>query len=302
MPTPLDTTFAVGGVTFGVFPFVDGNGVEWQGDAVDGWYESPGRKLSQASRPADDGVYDGQSYSEARVITLEGAVLAPTRALSDAANDTFNALLTSGAKEVLTVVEPSWTRQCAVQRAAGKPEVQRVNELHWIYQLQLVAPDPRKYSSTVRSVSTGLAKPAAGGVQWNGPTGTTGVQWNGPAGTAGVLWQSVSGTSGVMTMTNAWAAKTPIVFTVTGPAVNPKITNLLTQEVIQWQGTLTAADTLVIDTGTGRVTLNGVKRKTMLRFDFFSLGPLQTVNILFQADAPTSPAALLTGQWRDAAI
>ncbi|RSM73448.1 hypothetical protein DMH04_41285 [Kibdelosporangium aridum] len=306
MPTPLDTTFTVGGITLGAFPFVDSDGVEWQGDAVDGWYNSPGRRLQQANRPVADGVYDSQDYSESRVIALEGLVSAPTRALSDAANDKFNALLTSGVLETLTVTEPSWTRQCAVKRAATKPQVNRVNNLEWVYQLQLVAPDPRKYSAALKTASTPLASPAPGGVQWNGSAGSTGVQWNGPAGSTGVVWQSAGGSTGVMTLSNAWSAHTPILFVINGPVTNPRLTNLTSQQVLWWGGTVDTGQTLTIDTGSGAVRLGptgmpGQNRKSqMVRTDFFKLGPSETVDVIFQADTFTASEA--SAQWRDAAM
>jgi hypothetical protein len=300
MPTSLDTTYAVGNLTFGVFPFVDSDGVEWQGDAVDGWYEAPGEKLQQANRPVAHGVYDSVSYVDMRVITLEGAVIAPTRALADLATDKFAALLTNGALQTLTVTEPSWTRQCAVKRAT-RPDVKRVSSLEWMYQLQLVAPDPRKFSADLKVTSTGLASDAPGGIQWNGSAGTTGIQWGGPTGTTGMVWQSASGSMGILTLTNAWSADAPITFSISGPATNPRLTNVQTQQVIQWGGIIATGQTLTIDTGSGAVRLDGQNRKAQLtRAEFFPIAPYQTISVLFQADTTTN--SLATAQWRDAAM
>jgi hypothetical protein len=278
---------------------VDGDGTDWCVYDSTGWFGPPGVRTSSEEKPTEDGEYSSRSLKTARVVTMVGYCKALTEALASQARDRVNALLGDGHLHRLTVTEPVEVRTAMV-RLAGldlTPHTARGFD----FQVIVTAPDPRKYSAVLHSASTGLASPAPGGVLWNGPAGTTGVPWNGPAGSTGIHWQSGNGTSGVMALTNAWSAEAPIQFSISGPVTNPRLTNAVTQQVIQWDGTVQSGQTLTIDTGTHATKLGGQNRKSQLsRSEFFTIGPYQTVNVLFQADSGTG--SLATAQWRDAAM
>jgi hypothetical protein len=228
----------------------DADGVVWFVAESEGWFGPPGVRTSEEDKPAGDGIYSSRSYKTARVVSMTGYCQAPTEALASKARDRFNALLGDGLLHWLTVTEPVEVRTALVRRSGGN--LSPIRSKSFDFQLITTAPDPRKYSTTTHAASTGLATAAPGGVQWNGSSGTTGVQWNGPAGTTGVVWQSGSGATGTMTLTNLWSADTPILFSITGPVINPRLTNLTTQQVIRWEGTVNTGQTLTIDTGTVR--------------------------------------------------
>lgn len=278
---------------------VDSDGTDWVVYDSTGWFSPPGVRTRSEDKPTEDGEYSSRSLKAARVVTMVGYCKALTEELASKARDQVNALLGDGHLHRLTVTEPVEVRTAMV-RLAGldlTPHTARAFD----FQIIVKAPDPRKYSAVVHSVSTGLATPAPGGVLWNGPAGTTGTPWNGPAGTTGVVWQSSGGTTGIMTLTNAWSAGAPIQFVITGPVTNPQLVNLTTQQVIRWGGTVQTGQTLTIDTGSGATKLDGQNRKAQLtRSEFFVIGKFETVNVLFQADSGTG--SLATAQWRDAAM
>lgn len=288
-------TYALTGWTGGA---VDADGVDWFADST-GWFGPTSVRSNEEDRPAGDGTYSSRSYKNARVISIFGHAKAPTPELASKARDQFNALLGDGKLDRLVVAEPVETRTALV-RIAGTPDLTPIKSTSFDYQLIVTAPDPRKYSNTLYSASTQLASPAPGGVNW------ANLQWNGSAGTTGVTWQSAGGTTGVMTLTNEWKADAPITFDITGPVVNPRITNLATQQVLQWGGTVDTGQVLTIDTGSHSVRLGAPgmssqnRKAQMIRTDYFEIGPQQTITVLFQADTFTASSA--TAQWRWAAM
>ncbi|MGB3443895.1 MAG: hypothetical protein WBA97_34590 [Actinophytocola sp.] len=279
--------------------YVDDNGVTWFVSDDKGWFEPVQDRLFDMDKPASDGTYSAPNLDASRVITLTGWARAPDPVAADVARNKFNSLCKRGHLFPLVVEEPVAIRTAMVKRAGGNLRNTGVSQFE--FQLILLAPDPRKYSSTVHSASTGLAIDAPGGIKWGGPAGSTGVEWGGPAGSTGVVWQTGAAENGVIQITNDGSEDTPIVFTIAGPVTSPIITRTDTGESLRWNGTVATGSQLVINTGTGSVLLdNGNQRPLLTRADFF-LAPPGTIDVLFSAPSP-SPTALLTATWPDAWI
>lgn len=236
----MNTTWSIAPLTLNT---TDANGVEWIVSLDDGWFNAPGEKLNQGEWPSDHGMWDGQSYVDARLITLDFAVSAPTRAACDLALRTLAAVGTTGQLVPLTVVEPGLTTFASVKRAQ-KPNLTRITETYAEAQLFLTAPDPRRYDPSVSTASTSLAT-AVSGLDWS--TGG-GLDWS----TGGGLFWGSSTSDGTCTVLNNGTAPSPPLFTIAGPTdsgtlVNPSITNSATGQVIAYTGTLNVNDVLVIN-------------------------------------------------------
>lgn len=125
----------------------------------------------------------------------------------------------------------------------------------------------------------------------------TGVQWNGPASPhTGVSWgQPVS--TGVINLDNtAGTAVADVTITIRGPVQRPAVST--SAGWIIYNGILGPTDTLVINTGTGLVQLNGVNRRAFLtRADWFQIPAGQNLLVRFTGDVQNATASL-TAEWR----
>lgn len=279
--------------------YVDDDGVDWVVNQDAGWFEPVPERVFDTDKPADSGTYSSPNLDASRVITLTGYAQAPDRAAADRARNQFAALCKRGHLFQLLVEEPVVDKTAWVKRGGGNQV--NTGPTQFTFQLILIAPDPAKYSAVVRTDSTPLAQDAPGGIQWNGPDGLSGIQWNGPAGNTGVQWQSGAGANGVITLENDGNTDAPIRFSITGPVVTPTIIRTDTDETLQWNGTVPTGSTLVIDTGTGAVQLDGGnQRPLMSRVDWFTVPP-GGIDVLFQSPTP-SPTAELLAVWSDAWI
>jgi hypothetical protein len=280
--------------------YVDDNGVDWVIHEDRGWFEPVDDRLFDSDKPNGAGTYSAPSLDAARVITLTGYARAADPVSADRARNQFNALLKRGHLHQLVVEEPVVDKTAWVKRAGGNLRNTRPNQFD--FQLILMAPDPRKFSTVLHSDSTKLALDAPGGIQWDGPAGSAGVQWGGPAGVTGLLYQSGPGENGVIQITNAGTGDAPIVFTVHGPVQTPTIIRTDTAETIKWGGTVADGSTLAIDTGAGSVLLDsGNQRPLLTQADFFTVPAESTIEVAFQSPQP-SPTAELVAVWPDAWI
>lgn len=278
---------------------VDDAGVTWFVRRDSGWFGPVGVRTSSTDRPAGDGTYTGRNLRASRVVVLEGFFQAPTTQTADDALDRFNSLLGDGELYELSVEENHRTLTAAVRLGDGT-NIERVSPRRCEFQLSLIAPDPRKYGAD-RDVTTGLATAASGGVLWNGTAGATGVEWNGPAGATGVRWQSGSGTSGIVTVTNDGNTVAPVVLTFTAGSsglVDPAVTDVAGNAVISYGGTIPAGSTLVIDTDSMSVLLDGANRGPLLtRADPITVPRQGSAQLLFTATS--GPTASLLARVRD---
>lgn len=275
-------TATLGSLQLGV---VDAAGVAWAigKDGLKGWSGSSVR-TQYTDREADHGAWAGKTYLGARVITLAGTVTAPDLATLDAAAEQlFAAAATTDTTLVVTETIP---KQCTVRRSGDPlwdPETDRVAR----YSVLLTAADPRRYSTTLQSVPTGL--PVSSG-------GLT-LPLTLP------LTITAGSSSGSITLTNAGTIGTRPRFTVTGPVTAPVIlVQYPDSTVLQlaYSDTLVAGDSLVIDTDARSVTLNGaVSRRRYLSGRWPEIPPGQTVTVQWTASS-YDPAATLTGTCRSA--
>lgn len=276
---------------------IDAAGVDWFVHTDSGWFDPVPVRQSLSDRPAGHGSYAQPNLRGSRVITLAGYAEAPDELAADAAIDEFNALLGDGLLHRLDVIEPVQSRSAWVQ-LGDTPLLTRTSPVEFDWQLSLVAPDPRKFSTDTQLASTLLANSGSGGVEWNGPDGA-GVQWNGPDGSG--LQFGTPGEAGVLVLDNQrGTAPADIVFRFTGPAVNPVLQRVDTGDAIAYGGTLLATDTLIIDTGSGAVRLGSINaRPRLTRADLFRIPPRSSVSVVFNSDS-TSGTSSLSAEWHTA--
>lgn len=304
LPAFTKNTWELDGITFNTGP--NESGFAYLVKTSKGWKGAPARRPQLADRPDAHGSYRGPNYQASRVIQLTGIAQCSRRADRDALTDSLEGLcrdpytLFGLTRHEFDRSLTAWVELNDTIDVTELPDGCTV-----LFDIQLVASDPRKFSSAIKTAETGIAQAPLDGILWNGTPGNTGIEWSGPdMPVTGLVYQASSGVSGVLALDNEGTAETPILFTINGPATgtlpNPTITDTGRGYVISYGGTLVNGDVLTIDTGTGEVTLNGSSASGQLtRADLFDIPAGDTVVIQFSASGPAD-SAVLTARWSDA--
>lgn len=185
---------------------VDEFGVQWITETVDGWEGSPASTLSVKQKPRGAGGWAGLAYLGSRSIAAAGRVFAPDSASLSAAVDRLNAAVATFDSE-LTVAESGRARWCEVRRAGDV--ITSTTDLSARWSIQVVAPDPRKFSATL-AASTGLPS----------TTGGLTVPFTVPF--------SINATTvaGQVNLTNPGNTSGPVLLRIDGPVVGPVVTHV----------------------------------------------------------------------------
>lgn len=280
----------LGGVRadLGVIPLggVDTAGVAWALQSLDGW-DSAEVRAEFSEREADHGAWASPVYLGSRPVTLTGTVTAPDRATLE---DALERLRTAASLSdtTLIVYELTGSKQVTVRRS-GKPLFAYVTDRIATYSVLVTAGDPRRYSTTLQSGTTGL------------PSTTGGLTF--PI-TFPVTFSAVT-VSGQINAVNGGTIDTRPILTIAGPVVAPTISALYADGTVRqlvYSQDLATGDVLVIDTDAHTVVLNGAVSRR--RFMTISAGwptiPAgATVNYQFQSSTYNA-TAMLTATWRSA--
>lgn len=223
---------------------LDAAGTEWWLSTVDGWSGSPPVRLTGVDRPQDHGGFDGPTWLGRRIITLAGTAISPDQSTAWLARDIVSSLCSDPAQlYVLQVTEPGRPVRQSQVRLNTDIKVSAVSDAAFDFQVQLLAPDPRRYDTTVTSVTllppTGL------------DAGTT-VPLTVP-----FTLPTVGTGPSQVTVTNAGTVATRPTVTFAGPLVDPQIANLTQGRTLAFTITLASGDLLVVDFDRRSVTLNG---------------------------------------------
>lgn len=212
------------------FGQVDSNGITWLWQGIDGW-DGPDTSGGIIQRSGDHGGWASPQFFAPRTMTLRVTAIAPTQALRDLARALLSQVVPVSDLAVLAYNEP--IPKQAMARRSGKITEKPLTTTDVVFTVGLAAPDPRKYSQQVHSVTTSAA-PATG----------TGLVF--PV-TFPVTWPA-SPPSGQVAVTNAGNFETRPVITITGPVTSPALISLTTGQTVSWTGlVLGVGSTLTVD-------------------------------------------------------
>ncbi|MER7507087.1 hypothetical protein ABTX82_01860 [Streptomyces lavendulae] len=280
MTVQLGTPIALGTLQLNA---VDDDGVTWLHSDLKGWSSAPARVEFQP-RQADHGAWPSPVYLDGRPVTITGKIAAPTTAARDAAIERLIAAV-SLTDTTLTVSE-TIPKQLTLRRS-GDLLIEMINPYSVTYSALMTAADPRRYSTTLQTQSTGL------------PSTTGGLTV--PVTLPINLTSSVTG--GAFTLINDGSIGTRPVFTIQGPAINPIIACTHpdgSTDQLSYAATLVLGDSLVIDTDAHSVILNGTaSRRRYLSGSWPEIGPVSSLAVQWSAPVYDA-AALLTGTCRSA--
>lgn len=243
------TYFTVDGIDDWLSKGVDANGVRWTMTDLTGWDEPPDSRLAFTPRVAANGSFDAPVYDDVRVISWMGLLQAPDRATREAMKLTLARVaraLRDGAD--LIGHDESGDFTVHAKRSPGW-KIAPFGPLGLQYQAAVTCPDPYKYGPVVTE-TTNLPTPPPAGLAF--PLFTT----------VGVLDFGLPGDTGQVTLFNPGTTDAFLTFTITGPVLGGfTLTDVSSGRQIAYAGDVaTGAVVLIVDSATGRATLNGADR------------------------------------------
>lgn len=223
----------------------DSAATEWWLTGIDGWNGSPEVRLSGVDRPQDHGQFDGPSYFGTRVVTLSGVAICPDKPTALLSQDIVASVATWDPSQLylLQVAEVGRPTRRANVRLNAATKVGDFNGTSFSWQLQLKAPDPRRYDDIESVIALSPPTGASGGV-------TLPLTVPFSISTTGLSTSSA-------TATNAGTVATRPTVTFAGPLVDPQLANVSAGRSLSFLITLAAGDTLVADFDRRTVLLNG---------------------------------------------
>ena len=277
--------YPTAGVTVN-FGATDVNGITWLWQKIQGW-DGPDVAGGVLQRAGDHGAWPSPQFYAARTLTLTVTASAPTQALRDAARAIMQQVIPISDLATLTYNEPV-PKQIAVRRS-GKITEAYPTLTDVTFTCGLVAPDPRKYGTGVKTLTTSAPPPIIG----SGLTLPFTVPFTLTA-TGGVSGNSVAAL-------NAGNFETRPVVTVQGPVISPAVSNITTGQTVSFsQIALGVTDSLSLDFNVRQATLNGAAFVPADPFStWWTLAPgTSTVQLAGTSDT----GAVLTVTWSDGYI
>ncbi|MFE6742352.1 phage distal tail protein [Streptomyces tubercidicus] len=271
-----------------------GAGTPYKWRKLEGWEELPELDNGSVPRPSAHGSFLGRLLSQTRTVALgEVIVRAPVEQLGLVV-ETLNAdtPLVEDEQPLLVHLDErgpllAWAR---VVRRAVPVELGYAVGTVTEGALEFEATDPRRYTPSVQQAELGLPEPC---LPWHGDYG------HGPRG--------IPASTGDHTVSNVGSAPTHPVVEFHGPVDSPRLTNVTTGAVLEYEVILDPGERLVVDTFDGTATLpDGSSLLTAASVECwpepaFTLAA-GTNCLTFRAapDAPADPRAAAVLRWRSA--
>lgn len=130
--------------------------------------------------------------------------------------------------------------------------------------------------------SIDIATAISGGLVWD----AIGATWD----SIGAIWEA-GGSGGITTVTVDGVDSAEPIWTVTGPATNPTLTNITTGQTIEWTGTVPSGQTLIVNMDEMTASLEGAN---VFQFITGTWITLQAGNnrVSYSATGATDPSTL----------
>ena len=246
----------------------DSRGIQWILMDETGFWDSPDARVDVTDRSNAHGSYIGPIYYKERVITLKG------RAFSDdsTALRRYWSLVTGlcadpEASYMLSCESEIGTLYCSVRRDGQVITTPNalLNTNSFDFSVQLIAADPRKYSTqrrtmraTVPSATTGDGLDFAAGTSPN-----VGLEFD--TGTGGLVFGHQN-SSGLLQLTNDGTAPTAPTYELHGPLTTPTVSAWKGDRayVMTYNDTLADGEYLTLDPSEPAVLLGGTASRRWL--------------------------------------
>jgi hypothetical protein len=271
----------LGELTFGV---ADQYGTLVYLNRVDGWSGATGTTNQVDQRASDSGGWLDPAYMPPRAISLSLTLVGGSHRLTEQSVDAITAGIPLDTLETLTVYSTDGSALQADVRQGGDVLASQTAATAQV-SVALIAPDPRRYSTTSTQVSTGL--PVTSG----GRTIVDAYVVN------DALVLADTATAGVLAVTNDGNMATRPTLTVMGPSPAFWLTHIETGKTLRFADPIAAGRSLVIDTDRRRAILDGTAARTVTG-TWFEYAP--GANTVAFGAATYDPGALLISVHRSA--
>ena len=128
----------------------------------------------------------------------------------------------------------------------------------------------------------GISSNITGGLIW----GANGAESD----SNGFIWEA-GNSGGPTTVTNDGVAEALPVWTVTGPATNPSLTNITNGQILNFDGIVPAGQTLTVDMANQTATMAGANVFALISGDWIQLA-VGTNRVTYSATGTTEPSTL----------
>ncbi|MEU3710484.1 hypothetical protein [Streptomyces catenulae] len=288
----MTTNTRPGTVQFGELLLGPGTPYGWK--KLTGWNEIPAIDSGSVPRPAAHGAYPGALLAQVRTITLDemivraepgriGATVATLEAATPLIDDEQPLLIHLDDRGPLLVHARVVRREVPVDPAYGVGVAVGG-------AIQFEASDPRRYTPTVQQAGVGLPEPC---LPWHADHG------HGPRG--------IPASTGDVVVHNFGSAPAHPVVELWGPVDTPRLTNITTGAVLEYEAILDAGERLTIDTysgtavlDTGESLLNAASFESWPEPAFMLGSGLNDLTFRAAPDAPADPRAAALLRWRSA--
>jgi hypothetical protein len=223
-----------------VFGAVDAAGCWWIVTSSDGWFGPPKPKTDRQVRSNAPGSFRSAAYRGERVIVLQGTTKCPSVAARIAALDQLATMATDpGTVYELAVTDQTGRTRTISVELDSKTDVNLAGPRWFDWQLAFGCPDPIKYDAIWQQPVSGMMSASEGGLDFSG----SGLDFV----TSSGLDFGTAGTPQAAQVANFGTERTYPLFEITGPSINPIVTDVSTGEFVTWAGTLKTGDVLTIN-------------------------------------------------------
>jgi len=248
---------------FNDFEFGGGNSV-YQIMTVDGLEDLPVIRNQDDNRGYQDGMWTGRDFLSGRTLTFSIIVLGDS-----------NNSMQENLNKLQAALVPQQQGTGLLQFQLPGDDLQRINarvrrraiQVNTDYSsgratvlYEFFCPDPRYYDDQLKTTDLTNAINVAGRT-YNRVYTSTATNPANPDATG--MSYGAGSTSANLITNNGWTTTYPTI-TITGPAINPKVTDVTNGYFLLIDGTIGTNDTLVFNTDYRTVTLNGVNRRALL--------------------------------------
>lgn len=269
-------------ITFHHSPDVrDAQGVQWILTKEEGFWGTPGNNATLSPRLNKHGMYRSPGWKKERTVSLTGRCYHPDYAvLRQAEAEVLGLLSDPTTPGKLTCYSEIGELTCDVylDDAILCTPLDIVSEPGVEFSIQVVAPDPRKFSTETQTQTVGLPQDSGDGLDFTevvAPDSNPGLYFGVGSPTTGLTFGTFNG-AGFMTLFNVGTAPASPQYIFYGPLTNPILTTG-TGYSMKYNGTLAAGEFLTVEPASPSVILNGTSSKRELlypsNFEAFNVPP-----------------------------